>query len=207
MTTIYLVRHGNTFSPGELPRRIGARTDLPLVDSGRAQGEALGRHFAAAGIHFSRALVSPLRRTQETAALILHGQQDAPRPEAVPWLTEIDHGPDENADDETIVARIGAEALAAWDRDAIAPPGWNVDVAMRIGAWRTLYADLKAGSSDNLLIVTSNGSARFALMAQSDLLAETAALPSLKIRTGAWGILDVDPAATARLREWDMRPA
>ncbi|MGA3882329.1 histidine phosphatase family protein, partial [Bacillus pumilus] len=44
-----IVRHGNTFAAGEPPRRIGARTDLPLTAQGQAQAEALGAHFAALG--------------------------------------------------------------------------------------------------------------------------------------------------------------
>jgi broad specificity phosphatase PhoE len=47
MTRIVIVRHGNTFEAGETPRRIGARTDLPLTADGQAQADALGRWFAA----------------------------------------------------------------------------------------------------------------------------------------------------------------
>jgi len=57
-----IVRHGNTFAPGETPRRIGARTDLPLTPGGEAQAQALGAHFARLGWHFKRVLVSPLER-------------------------------------------------------------------------------------------------------------------------------------------------
>ncbi len=41
--TLYIVRHGNTFEPDEPPRRIGRRTDLPLVESGRAKEDKLGQ--------------------------------------------------------------------------------------------------------------------------------------------------------------------
>ena len=34
MTRLVIVRHGNTFEAGEPPRRIGARTDLPLTATG-----------------------------------------------------------------------------------------------------------------------------------------------------------------------------
>ena len=53
---------------------------------------------------------------------------------------EIDHGPDENATEEAITARIGAEALARWDARAVPPPDWQVDVDARIAAWRALFA-------------------------------------------------------------------
>ena len=31
MTTLVVIRHGNTFEADEEPRRVGARTDLPLT--------------------------------------------------------------------------------------------------------------------------------------------------------------------------------
>ncbi|WP_156678245.1 histidine phosphatase family protein [Sphingomonas profundi] len=204
MTTLVIVRHGNTFAPGETPLRIGARTDLPLVPGGIAQARALGGWFAGAGIRFDRAFVSPLRRTQETAALILDDQPDPPAIEPAGWLAEIDHGPDEGRTDAAVVARIGADALAQWDERAVPPPGWLVDKESRLAAWRALY-DAAEGMGGTLLIVTSNGSARFALMAQVALHAEARALPSLKIRTGAWGEIAVE-AGVARLCGWDLRP-
>ena len=34
---LLLVRHGNTFGPGDAVTWVGAREDLPLVESGEAQ--------------------------------------------------------------------------------------------------------------------------------------------------------------------------
>ena len=204
MNRLYVVRHGNTFAPGEPARRIGARTDIPLVASGIAQGEALGRWFAARGVHFDRVLTSPLRRTRETAALILAHQPDPPEIEPAEWLAEIDHGPDEDRTDDAIVARVGTEALRRWDAEAIAPPGWRVDAEARLAAWRSLFADAARRTEETFLIVTSNGAARFALMA--DLRLSAIALPSLKLRTGAWGEIAIHPAGPDFL-EWDLRPA
>ena len=38
-----IVRHGNTFRAGETPTRVGARTDLPLVEEERAR--SAGRYL------------------------------------------------------------------------------------------------------------------------------------------------------------------
>ncbi len=178
-----IVRHGNTFAPGEPPRRIGARTDLTLVESGRAQARALQAHFA--GVRFDRCLCSPLLRTRETAAII------APYLDAEPaeWLREIDHGPDEGRYEEDVTARIGREALAAWESDAIAPAGWIVDAPPRIAAWQdALSADITT------LLVTSNGAARFARIALG--------LSPAKLRTGAYGDI-----RDGKIAAWDIRPA
>jgi len=199
--SVTIVRHGDTFAPGVAPRRIGARTDLPLVASGRAQAQALGAAFAAGGQTFDRALVAPLARSRETLALILAAQAAPPPVETADWLNEIDHGPDEDMPESAVLARIGAEAIAGWDHAAQAPDGWTVDAAQRVAGWNALWAS-GAGS---VLLVTSNGAARFALLSDPALRAQAAALPTLKLRTGAFGTIVRDHGGL-RLRDWNRRP-
>ena len=43
MNRLLIARHGNTFKTGEVPVRVGLRTDIPLVDSGCAQAVMLGK--------------------------------------------------------------------------------------------------------------------------------------------------------------------
>lgn len=194
MTRVFVVRHGNTFAPGEAPRRIGARTDLALVESGNAQAEALAAWFAGAGIRFARALAGPLRRTRATAAAILAAQAAPPPLEIADWLREIDHGPDEGMPEPAVVARIGAAALEAWDRDATVPPGWSLAPETCRAAWTALFASAEGDT----LAVTSNGVARFALPAGP-------APATLKLRTGAFGEIHV-AGGVPRLIRWDVRP-
>ncbi|SEN64482.1 probable phosphoglycerate mutase [Sphingomonas gellani] len=200
--TLVIVRHGNTFSPGEPPRRIGLRTDPPLAPSGQVQARALGRWFAEHGWRFDRILSSPLRRTRETAETIGAAQATAPPIEPSDLLAEIDHGVDENRLESEVVDRIGVQVLADWDRHGKAPEGWKVERAARLGGWRELFAQ---GRDDTLLLVTSNGAARFALLADAVLTAQAGALPSLKLRTGAFGMVEITEAGV-RLAAWDVRP-
>lgn len=181
---LLIVRHCDTFDPGEPPRRIGRRTDPPLVATGHAQAEALRAHFAE--LSFDRILAGPLRRTVETARIIA-GRE----PEIAEWLAEIDHGPDENQPEAAVVARLGAAALAAWDRDAAPPDGWIVDREQRLAAWRAVLA-----GTGTTLLVTSNGAARYALLAIGE--------PPARLRTGAYGEIAV--AGSPRLVRWDVRP-
>ena len=44
---LVIVRHGNTFRAGETPTRVGARTDLPLVEEERAR--SAGRYLREKG--------------------------------------------------------------------------------------------------------------------------------------------------------------
>lgn len=192
-----IVRHGNTFEAGEPPRRIGARTDLPLTAAGLAQAEALGAHFAAQKLGFARVLVSPLARTRQTAQAILTHLPGTPEPEAADWLREIDHGPDEDRSEPEVLARIGAEALAAWDARAVPPPGWIVDTEARIAAWKALFS----GDHGPTLLVTSNGAARFALIA-----AGLEVPGGMKLATGSYGVLRRGADGVLGLAEWGLRP-
>lgn len=196
---LVIVRHGNTFEAGEAPRRVGARTDLPLTEAGRQQAIALGRHFAGLGMTFSTTLAGALSRTRDTARLILAAQPAPPALGTASFLTEIDHGPDEDQAEAAVLARIGEEALAAWDHDVVPPPDWQVDAPARIAAWR----DFAATARGDILLVTSNGAARFALLA---LLGPNTRPEQIKLRTGSYGIIVSDTAGLRHLSDWNRRP-
>lgn len=201
-----IVRHGNTFEAGETPRRIGARTDLPLTEKGRDQARALGRYFTARNWHFTCGLVSPLLRTRETAALILAEQSNPPEVKDCDWLREIDHGPDENQPEEIVLSRIGQEALDRWDAQGIAPPGWEVNRESRIAAWQRLFIEPASDDDGLTLIVTSNGAARFGLLADPTLTASFTKHPSLKLPTGGFGLIERDSLGQLSVPIWGQRP-
>lgn len=200
MARLFVVRHGNTFDAGQTVTRVGGRTDLPLSVSGRQQAEALAAHFA--DTHFAAALASPLERTRATARAILNQRTDAPALLIRSFLREIDYGQDENQPEEAVVARVGAAALKAWDEDGTPPDGWLVDPAAIRAGWAQLLKEAAALKQDaNVLVVTSNGVARF-LPDVVDALSEGL---DRKLKTGAWGEIDVGANGT-RLTGWNQRP-
>ncbi len=139
MTDIYIVRHGNTFDKGDTITRVGARTDLPLSSSGQTQAEALALHFVAlVPDGFRAAYCSALQRTRQTAEAILAVRDVRPPLETLEFLREVDYGVDENQPEDAVVARLGEAALAAWDEEAVPPPGWDVDPEGLERAWRDL---------------------------------------------------------------------
>lgn len=201
---LFIVRHGNTFNPGEPARRVGVKTDIPLAESGKRQAKTLGRWFAREGVTFAQVFCSPLLRTRQTAqAILAEALAPAPALEPANFLAEIDHGPDENLTDDAIIARIGKDALAAWDTNAEAPVGWTIDREIRIVAWANLLAKPIEG---NVLLVTSNGAARFALLASDGLAVQVREHQSdMKLRTGAWGEI-VQTANGPQVATWNQRP-
>ncbi len=203
MTTLYILRHGNTFDPGEVVRRIGRRTDLPLSASGRAQATALGAAFAADDVRFDRIIASPLARAQQTAALLasrlFNDARRAPPIETDARLAEIDHGPDEGAPETAGEDRLGRAALDAWASDGVVPDGWRADPAALTAMWRGFFDELAAGPAATALAVTSGGVARFALRAarRED--------KGAKLRTAAYGVVRFIGGA-AIVDGWNIRP-
>lgn len=91
---IFLMRHGSVtyFDASGKPR---LPESVPLNADGRAQADAAGDAFRAAGVRFDRVIVSGLPRTAETAARVLARLAPGsapPAPEVWPELQEIRGG-------------------------------------------------------------------------------------------------------------------
>ena len=101
-----------------------------------------------------------------------------------------------------MVARIGDAALAAWEQDAIPPDGWQVDPdALRLG-WRNLIVRAsELGPDETVLIVTSNGIARFL----PDVVNSAPDGLDRKLKTGAWGVVELHDDS-AHISAWNVRP-
>jgi broad specificity phosphatase PhoE len=195
---LIIVRHGNTFDPGDVVRRVGGRTDLPLSASGARQVMVLAALMRGRFPLLASARSGPLRRTRQTAEAILSVRDAPPELGTELFLREIDHGPDENQPEADVVARIGREALDQWETRNIPPPGWKVDPDAIIANWQGLL-DKVANVPGDHLVVTSNGIARFALAA-AGLDAEGA-----KLATAALGLIAHSPHTGWTRAEWNTR--
>ena len=209
MKRLLIVRHGNTFRPDETPLRVGCRTDLPLVENERALGA--GRILQANGWIPSRVFAAPLKRTMETATLILQTLELSLPIQTLDVFSEIDYGEDEaktevevmerlgrcyleqegglsGASIETILAR-GKQAIDAWDNRAEPPLGWQVDPAEVIRRWKDFADEIQDG--ETVLVVSSNGVIRFApcLLLPNDY-DRFIQKNSLKVTTGGVSLLE-----------------
>ncbi|MDR0558717.1 MAG: phosphoglycerate mutase family protein [Prevotellaceae bacterium] len=168
-TRIIVARHGNTFKNGETPRRAGAKTDLPLVESVKA--ENIGKYLKSRDIVLSTVYASPLRRTVETADLAVNAMHISLKILKLDEFTEIDYGPDENKTEEEVYARLGngdrnkgKAIIDAWNREAKVPDGWIAEPEKIMKNWYDFAVNkvLRYDRGRNVLIVSSNGIIRFA---------------------------------------------
>lgn len=205
MTTLIVARHGNTFEAGETPRRVGARTDLPLTDKGRDQGRAIGKYLRENNLLPDVVYSSSLQRAKETAALAVQESGLKQPVYELDIFNEIDYGPDEDKTEEDVIARIGAEAIRRWDEDAVVPDGWLADPDKIIRDWLGFTGQIRAhDDNETVLAVTSNGIARFAPHITGDfegfrrthgLKIATGALCIFRFENGRWGV-----------KEWNIKP-
>ena len=205
MTTLIIARHGNTFGPNDTPTRVGGRTDLPLVEKGEEQAKAIGRYLKENKMIPDVVYASHLKRTQQTAQIAIKESGVSNPVFTLNMFNEIDYGPDENKTEDEVIARIGKEAIEKWDSEAIVPEGWLANPETIIKNWIDFADQIRAHDDDEtVLVVTSNGIARFAPYLTGDFEAFKAAHP-LKLSTGALGILEYEDSKWT-VKEWNLKP-
>lgn len=216
---IIIIRHGNTFESTETPTRVGARTDLPLVEKGRAQAAALGMTLLEKGWLPGSIYASPLKRTMETAQIIV---SKFPRPVSITVdsnFKEIDYGPDENKTEQDVRIRLGRLSLALhcsdieaeaagklviekWDTCGAVPNGWLVCPKDLERIWLSFADKVLTGFSENVLVVTSNGIARFSPVIAGE---KTSVAGGIKIAPGAMCCFEYREKWEIAL--WNYRPS
>lgn len=208
MTIKFLIaRHGNTFAAGDVVCRVGT-TDLPLVDSGLQQGRLLGTYLQQNNLIPDVIFTSRLKRAIQTAEQAQKAMGTDLPIETLSIFNEIDYGPDENRPEEEVIARLGKEALAAWESQAIVPDGWKVDPVDIIRNWLDFAARLhQEYAGKTCLVVTSNGIARFSPYLTGDF-ATFSAQHGIKIATGAVCVFENKKASEQwNCLAWNIKPA
>lgn len=202
---LILARHGNTFGPGDAVVWVGARTDLPLVEKGRAQAEAVADGLLAAGLAPTRIWAGPLKRTAETAAIVAtRCGLAADAVTVAEELREIDYGTWEGRSNDEIRAEVGDEPIDGWQKRSIWPDGfgWRPSEADIRANWDRLVATIveTVPADATVLIVSSNGI--FRLVARALGLSPSDA----KMNTGALAALELD-GGDLRVLAWNVDPA
>lgn len=201
---LLLLRHGNTFEQGEMPRMVGANEDLPLTEEGRNQIIRMREAFESCGVQLDKIISGPLKRQQESAQII---SQSRITVETDPRLGEIDYGSWSGLSNDQISMKYGLEELTAWNEKGIWPPSGNFKPSeneVREDVL-TLSKDLQSGPEQCVLLVSSNGRLRYFLNLISGEYESKMAAGRLKIRTGNLAIIDIEESG-ARVAAWNIGP-
>ena len=157
MTTIYLVRHGET--DWNRARRIQGSTDIPLNQTGRDQAAVTGALLANRS--WDGVYASPLSRAFETGAIIARAL-GLPEPEAVPEVAERRYGDAEGLTGDEIDARfpgdtqvpgretreeVAARVIPAIVALAERHPGENIVLVSHGGVIRTILNVVAPGEN------------------------------------------------------------
>ena len=205
MTKLIIARHGNTFGPEDTPTRVGAHTDLPLVEKGFAQGRKIGAYLKEHSLIPDVVYASALQRTQQTAQEAIKATGISNPIYQLDIFNEIDYGPDENQTEDKVIARIGEQAIKDWDEKAVVPDGWKVDPDQIIENWKGFGEQIRTHDDDEtVLVVTSNGIARFAPYMTGDF-ESFAANHAIKLSTGALAIMRYSDGAWV-IEDWNVKP-
>ena len=205
-TRIIVARHGNTFTKDQTPLRVGSRTDLPLVETER--GTNIGLYLKKFNLVPDVIFAAPLKRTMETANLALKALGGGIPLYEDASFKEIDYGPDEGKPEDEVIARIGQDALDRWNKDAVVPSGWIVDVPFIIQTWKDVAKKAQTQFKDKtMMIVSSNGIIRFAPYLTGDFDA-FAAEHEIKVGTGCLCVFEKqDTDDNFKCVAWNVKPA
>ena len=204
-TRLIIARHGNTFTKDQTPLRVGARTDLPLVETER--GTNVGKYLRMRTIIPDVVFVAPLKRTMETARLAIAALDKYFKLNVDDRFTEIDYGPDEGKTESVVIARIGQKAIEEWDRAGIVPDGWTVSVEGIIEQWKIFAKEIEEQyKNKTVMVVSSNGIIRFAPYLTGDFEKFSENF-NIKVGTGSVCILEKDDGdENWRVVEWGTKP-
>lgn len=157
-TRLLLVRHGATLLSAE--DRFAGATDVALSDEGRAQAERLAERLA--GAELAAVYCSPMKRTLETAAIIVGAHALVPIPRD--GLREVNHGRWEGLKRQEVEARFPDE-YAAWDTDpfTVAPEGGESGVSVMARALPVIREIVVRHAGANVLVVSHKATLRLLL--------------------------------------------
>ncbi|MDD2942741.1 MAG: histidine phosphatase family protein [bacterium] len=207
MKKLFLVRHGNTFSAGETPLYVGARSDLPLTEEGHKQGQRVGEVLSREKFSGTEIYSGPLKRQLETAAEINKQFAGALEIVTASELVEIDYGLWEGLSEEEIKSSWATE-YEQWTKKSLWPAKifatLEPEQQMRI---QSFLARIAVETTD-AIVVTSNGVLRiiYSMLSPNwNELQSRGETSKAKVRTGAYCLLEYD-GKKWMIRSWNERP-
>lgn len=203
---LIIARHGNTFEKGDVIRRVGARTDLPLTAEGKVQTRTLGEHLRETYGVPDTLFTGELARLEESTKQIAAAFSPAPPILRDSRFNELDYGIHDGMEEEAFIQLVGKERLTAWNTRGVPLKEWDLSQERLFQVWEDFSDELKSGAyGETVLVVTSNGIARFAGGLTGDF-SRFCEEHSLKLSTGGYGVFALTSERTWEVEKWNIRP-
>ncbi len=206
---IILSRHGNTFSAGETAVWVGARQDLPLVDSGIRQAKVLANVIQKTGLILKAIYCGPLTRTRHYASIVTEELHSSLIPIIDYRLNEIDYGNWSGLSNTEIQEKGGSNELAAWENLSQWPQtaGWSSSSTAISNEVKAFADDLvkKYDPSDTILVITSNGRLRYFLKLIPQAFEQAILNKAFKVATGNLCLFIYDDTRW-QIKFWNKKP-
>jgi len=201
MAKLVLVRHGQ--SQWNLENRFTGWVDVPLTDLGRTEAKRAGELLKAAGLRFTKAYTSDLKRAQDTLSIMLEvlGQTGLPT-ERDKALNERHYGDLQGLNKDETREKYGKEQVHIWRRSYdVPPPGGE---SLKDTAARTLpyfeskiLPEVRKGET---VLVSAHGNSLRSIVMHLDKLTREQVL-ELNLDTGVPLVYEIDAAGTVVSKE------
>jgi broad specificity phosphatase PhoE len=187
MRNLILARHGNTFNPGDKVTFVGARNDLPLVESGIQQATLVGQSLLAKGICLDAIFCGPLKRTRQFAEIIRTILAFDRPPIVDERLNELDYGQWSGLTDTEVIEKFGQSDFDNWNKNGIWPKEAFAESDSEINsqiASFVMHLKCNYEACQNVLAISSNGKLRYFLRLIPGLWESASQANQLKVATG-----------------------
>ena len=186
MQYLLLARHGNTFAPGQKVVWVGARNDLPLVDSGLLQAQSLAEALKEASIKPAVLYAATLRRTVSYAQIIHDHLQLSNEVILDKRLDEIDYGNWSGLSSDEIKEQFGDVKLNEWNQQGKWPTVFSGSESVVEAEVKSFVQDIIENQAHKqlTLTVTSNGRLKYFLKLIPDVYDQYMEQCKWKVATG-----------------------
>lgn len=206
---LIILRHGNTFAPGESVVWVGKGEDLPLVAQGRVQAQSVAGVLSELDVYPDALYCSSLKRTKEFAQILRKECAWETTITTDTRLDELDYGEWSGLTSEEIAARGFVVELQQWNDHCVWPEsaGWQGNAEMVRAEVEDFIQDI-VKTYDNeatVVVVTSNGRLRYFLSLDATAFKRAVTEEKVKVRTGYGALFDISERGV-RMKGWDLSP-
>jgi probable phosphoglycerate mutase len=191
---------------------VGLKEDLPLVQKGGEQAEALGIALREQNKIPTVVICGELRRHRRFAEIVMEQLGIPGEPIIDARLNEVDYGPWGGLSDAEVEAKFGPEELQAWRRDRVWPKtaGWKPAedlIKLNVRSFALDCAKFAPEKRERILAISSGGILRYFLDLVPGAWEKQHLAQMHHVKTGRVCKIQQDSAGAMSMAYWNIDPA